>query len=1324
VRANDGIKKTPRFGRGERPKNQPKAFPKGTQIPQSALEGSYAQIHFSTILPIQRYFLGGGKPYFWRMNGQINQPKGWETPKNARLAEALKLGRFGFRVIPLRPGRKEPLIPNWPNEATTDEAKIREWWTRWPNANIGIVTGRYRDGYFIVLDFDPRNGGDWFDDVGEDILPPTWVVHTPSGGRHYYYRTRELLRSAKLPGGVDLKGDGGYVVAPPSILLDENGEVIGEYGWQVGSAPEDMEMGEATSWVYGQLSGKRAGGNGVGGYAAGRVLSLWLMPPPIPKGMRHNYLVSLAGALLAAGLSEREIEAVLWGAIELFETREDFDPVAEIGGILKGLQKWEGETYSLGSLLRRLPERTATVVRRVLSGGIAGGGRGGDGVGVVAGQSRDADARVSQSAQSIAEPSKSAGGDAGQSDGGGSDGNAGRLERDRFHAAQNIVRSFEMRQRGDGTFYYVYRTPDGNELETASCDAKAVKDFLGRLGLNIPLKEVKTLLGLSKETDAGDGEAKPKKKRGGDGVNVEDIKAILGRYKWVIWQGALWQVAKPKLLKADLDRIHGILKQNGLDVGKETLKSHLRDILTDIPKDPLEGIVVTPEPTYGKVGGLRGLWFHHRGDLYLVTPTEIRVFPAGQWPEGVYTLDLGRSAVFPDWDGTIDHLLIYWEGITKRVRGNPRVTLAMFLPVLFGQGHIGLVLRGPARSGKSTLLKALGYLRLGRKPATPSGSANMRDIIAVLHRRQIVFFDEVNTFTPELEEALKRMITHDGSELRELYTDFGSVETELRGSAIFCTTNLEKLASDLRTRCFVWDLAEKGESLSEEEIMTFCQALWPKALGGAIKLYQQAARVKKPPKTLLPQVRFRDWLAEGYRYAQVLGVTDEFVAFVAKSKRTAHRGDKYEFLLDAILHPNFDPSKEYTLGDLLALASVPASEANRIRGAISREGVRSDMIALALDAGYNLRIEKGWAAKERKDRYKFIFSPLEGSTGDYLRELLKKAGVEADWDEDWDGESAPMAEPIPQNDPVPMPEVHTPTPASEKALLELPRSLSEVKKAVQKAPPVGEPMPMAAKGSPAEVGGGAPMAPLTPGEALAIALQSARPFDPSHPTPEKNERGIEVLREALARLPKPWGILQQRGTPIEGAPHVPLPPELTEYLRAMAGTLAAEAVKAAEKGRFEEARAFWSSAVKYLGYLAFFTPTREAIAAVLLARAAERALEAAQDPDLRETAGLFAKAAGAVFLGKAAPSVLLGVLLETPPPTEYDPDLARHYRFAAGYLVAAHWVLTGRDLKLLNGWDLPMRWKRDDAEAMLLFSLGSEKKSVACAHLYLGDLPF
>jgi len=117
-------------------------------------------------------------------------------------------------------------------------------------------------------------------------------------------------------------------------------------------------------------------------------------------------------------------------------------------------------------------------------------------------------------------------------------------------------------------------------------------------------------------------------------------------------------------------------------------------------------------------------------------------------------------------------------------------------------------------------------------------------------------------------------------------------------------------------------------------------------------------------------------------------------------------------------------------------------------------------------------------------------------------------------------------------------------------------------------------------------------------------------------------------------------------------------------------------------------------------------------------------LAAQGTPEMSEAAGLFAKLAGAVFFGKAAPDGLLGVLLETPPPTEYDPCLAPHYREAVGELVAAHWVLTGRDPKLLDKWLWAGQWEREDAEAMLYFSLGSEKKAVACAHLYLGDLPF
>jgi hypothetical protein len=107
-----------------------------------------------------------------------------------------------------------------------------------------------------------------------------------------------------------------------------------------------------------------------------------------------------------------------------------------------------------------------------------------------------------------------------------------------------------------------------------------------------------------------------------------------------------------------------------------------------------------------------------------------------------------------------------------------------------------------------------------------------------------------------------------------------------------------------------------------------------------------------------------------------------------------------------------------------------------------------------------------------------------------------------------------------------------------------------------------------------------------------------------------------------------------------------------------------------------------------------------------------------------ETAALLAKLAGAVFFGKAAPSVLLGVLLEAPYPTEYDPCLAPSYRAAAGYLVAAHWVLTGGDPNLLNKWLWAGQCEREEAEAMLLFSLGRQKMGRALDHLYLGDLPF
>jgi hypothetical protein len=901
--------------------------------------------------------------------------------------------------------------------------------------------------------------------------------------------------------------------------------------------------------------------------------------------MRHDYLVSLAGALWGAGVRESEVEAVLWGALELFETREDFDPVAEIGGIIKGLKGWEGEGLDLAIVLRSLPKAVRAIVRREVG------------------------------------------------------------------AAADLV------AKGNGA---------------------------GRVE------------GTGEGKGAAEGGEKAKKREKKKGATYDEALAALMGYEWVEWLGGTWAVEGRKLIPATLERVHGLLKRHGVEIGKEALNSYLADLLDALPTKMLEGIVVGEAPKYGKAGGIRGLWMRRGTDLYVVTADGIRHFPFGEWPKGVYTLSYKQRDYWPDWRGEPKHLFAYWEGVANRLEGDKWVALAMFLPALLDQGHFGLILRGPAGTGKSTLQKAMGYLRLGRPPKTPQG-ATMRDFLTVLNQKAIVFFDEVGHMSEEMQTALKSMITGSGLTMRALYTDNEEVENEMLGTAVFCTTKLERLQTDLRTRCFVWELGNKGGGDFEGDILDFCRLLWRRALAGAIKLYQQAAKLPPPPKNLLPEVRFRDWLSWAYRYAQVLGVADQFVAHVRKSKIAAHKGERFEFLIDALSSPKFDPQKEYTITELIELADPVGANLRGVANAVSTEGARDAIVALANSMGYLLRIERKRAKGENKPKLRFIFTPMQVDGSDRLRELLQSVGIEPDWGGDWDGEAAPSAEP----GHTPMPEVQPPTPAP------------------QMAPPVPEPAPVAAQSAPAEVGGGVPTAPPSPEKPVAIAVQSAH--SPAPLTPEEIEREIERLREALMRLPKPGGILRQRSAPIEGVHYAPAPPEVTEYLRAL---VCAHAAEAAEIGGLWEAGRRWGTAAGFLTILAAFDPTREVIAAALLARAGRCGLWAAQDAGLRGPAVQLAKAAELVFFGEAPPDAILEVLLGTPYPTEYDPCLADHYREAVGCLVAAHWVLTGGDPKRLAGWFWPGRWDCEAVEEMLSFSLGHEKKWQACAHLYLGDLPF
>lgn len=148
-------------------------------------------------------------------------PATFSEPPN-RMSDALAYARRGWAVLPVFPGEKRPRLKDWPERATTDTDVIRDWWVTMPDSNIGLATGR-ASGFF-VLDIDPKSGG--YESLARleaehSPLPYTYTVQTGSGGSHYYFALPEDFEVTNSPGrihepGVDVRGTGGQVLAPPS----------------------------------------------------------------------------------------------------------------------------------------------------------------------------------------------------------------------------------------------------------------------------------------------------------------------------------------------------------------------------------------------------------------------------------------------------------------------------------------------------------------------------------------------------------------------------------------------------------------------------------------------------------------------------------------------------------------------------------------------------------------------------------------------------------------------------------------------------------------------------------------------------------------------------------------------------------------------------------------------------------------------------------------------------------------------------------------------------------------------------------------------------
>jgi len=253
-----------------------------------------------------------------------------ETILPSNLLCAKTYARRGWAVFPVHSPRnggtcscgdpscrapgKHPRTATGLKEATTDPGKIQTWWDTWPDANIGVVTGRTEGAALLCVDIDPRHGGnDTLNalELTHGILPPHLIARTGGGGSHHIFSIPDGERirsgSGKLGPGVDVKGEGGYFIAAPSLHVSGN-----RYEWVnldpiLGNKEHRPEDNLPPTWLLELLGNGRPSAPGAPPTGGGPST----IPEKITEGGRNDTLFRLSASLRAKGLGKEAIQAAL-----------------------------------------------------------------------------------------------------------------------------------------------------------------------------------------------------------------------------------------------------------------------------------------------------------------------------------------------------------------------------------------------------------------------------------------------------------------------------------------------------------------------------------------------------------------------------------------------------------------------------------------------------------------------------------------------------------------------------------------------------------------------------------------------------------------------------------------------------------------------------------------------------------------------------------------------------------------------------------------------------------------------------------------------------